>query len=1045
MYCLSLYFFILQGESCFSPKTKKKEVEYRFKEETLAEGANYANCSSDLDKVMSFLKHAIEIAKEEGDRAKEGWAYGNLGLVYDLSKNFPRAIECRKLQLSIAEEMKNLAQEILACANLGHVYFSSGDPKTAIYYYERLLKSAETLEERDLKRVAYEGLGKAYYKNKDFKKSLECHKLLANDHYRLGNFQKTIDCYRLYLQISKDVGDKENEKQAYCYLGQAYQCIGNVRKAIECHELHLTFATELNDRVGQVLAYNNLGNDYQCIREYKKAIKYQENCLKVFINEEIGEQHRNILCSAYSCLGNAYGLLGFFNQALDYCQRCLEISTELGNREGQASAYSGLGSSYVHLGNFQKAVECHKSELKLVAKLGNQKNEGQANSNLAVAYFHLRDFEKAIHCLERQLKVAKEVGDAEGEQRAYSLLGNCYYDLGDLQIAIEYHNRSLKLAKRIEDSIGIGIAYGNLGFVYNDLGDPKKAKECHEKHLKITQQVGDRVGEAKAYFGLGRSFESTGSLQESRECYQSSVNIFNGVRASIYLKDALKITFRHMYKRAYTRLWLLLLKQGKVTEALLAANQGRAQALRDLMKLNYSLAKPFTNVHTRSLEETILQASSTIPSNVAFTAVYGGQVISWVTREGPKLSLTIRIKKISDGFSPGNAESYLSSLTESVRTDIGVRICVKCEDRSLKRLGDSEWIDTDQSQARSMARKVNPLKILYDIAVSPIADLIGSDELIIVPDGPLWLVPYAAFMTPNSKYLCETFRIRMIPSLDCLKILADCPVGYHRETGALLVGDPCVQEVVLRGRRRLQQLPCAEKEVKMIGKITNTIPLTGTEATKTQVLKSLSSVSLVHFAAHGCMETGEIVLAPNPIRSSPIPTEDDFLLTMTDVLNVKIRAKLVVLSCCHSGRGEVKAEGVVGIARAFLGAGARSVLVSLWAIDDEATLEFMKNFYKFLVEGRSASEALNRTMNYMRESEQFSELRLWAPFILIGDDVSLNLAGRYVVADNLVETTRRYGAYTSASWLLDQFYGAKLPLSSLPSFFRTVEESTSGS
>lgn len=995
---------------------------------------------------MSYFKHAIEIAKEEGDRAEEGRAYGNLGLVYDLSKNFPLAIECRKLQLSIAEETKNLAQETLACANLGRVYFSSGDPNTAIYYFERLLKTAETSEETNLKRAAYEGLGNAYWKKKDFKKSLECHKLylkgememgdkagerraynlLANDHYCLGNFQKAIDCFRLCLQISKDVGDRENEKQSYCHLGKAYWCIGNVRKAIEYHELHLIFATELNDSVGQVLAYNDLGNAYQCIGEYKKAIKYQENCLKVFINEEIGEQHRHILCSAYSCLGNAYGLLGFFNQALDYCQRCLEISTELGLKEGQASAYSGLGSSYVHLGNFRKAVECHKSELKLVAKLGNQKGKGQANSNLAVAYFHLRDFEKAIHCLERQLKVAKEVGDAEGEQRAYSLLGCCYYDLGDLQIALEYHNRSLKLAKRIEDSIGIGIEYGHLGSVYTDLGDPKKAKECHEKHLKIAQQVDDRVGEAKAYFGLGRSFESTGSLQESRECYQSSVNIFNEVRASIYLKDALKITFRHMYKRAYTRLWLLLLQQGKVTEALLAANQGRAQALRDLMKLNYSLEKPFTSVHTRSLEETILQASSTIPSNVAFMAVYGERVFSWVTRKGPKLSLTCRIKKISDGFSPDYAESYLSSLTESVRTDIGVRICVKCEDRSLKRLEDSEWIDTDQSEACSMAREVNPLKVLYDIAVSPIADLISSDELIIVPDGPLWLVPYAAFMTPRSKYLCETFRIRMIPSLDCLKILADCPVGYHRETGALLVGDPCVQEVVFRGRRKLQQLPCAEKEVKIIGKITNTMPLTGTKATKTQVLKSLSSVSLVHIAAHGCMETGEIVLAPNPIRSSPIPTEEDFLLTMTDVLNVKIRAKLVVLSCCHSGRGEVKAEGVVGIARAFLGAGARSVLVSLWAIDDEATLEFMKSFYKFLVEGRSASEALNRTMNFMRESEQFSELRLWAPFILIGDDVTLNLAGRYVVADNLIKTIR----------LLDQFYGAKLPSSSLPSFFR---------
>jgi len=110
---------------------------------------------------------------------------------------------------------------------------------------------------------------------------------------------------------------------------------------------------------------------------------------------------------------------------------------------------------------------------------------------------------------------------------------------------------------------------------------------------------------------------------------------------------------------------------------------------------------------------------------------------------------------------------------------------------------------------------------------------------------------------------------------------------------------------------------------------------------------------------------------------------------MTDVLNVKIRTRLVVLSCCHSARGEIKAEGVVGIARAFLGAGARSVLVSLWAIDDEATLEFMKTFYLQLVKGKSASESLNQAMKCMRESDKFSAVKYWAPFVLIGDDVTL--------------------------------------------------------
>ena len=114
---------------------------------------------------------------------------------------------------------------------------------------------------------------------------------------------------------------------------------------------------------------------------------------------------------------------------------------------------------------------------------------------------------------------------------------------------------------------------------------------------------------------------------------------------------------------------------------------------------------------------------------------------------------------------------------------------------------------------------------------------------------------------------------------------------------------------------------------------------------------------------------------------------------MQDVLTARMKARLVVLSCCHSAWGEVKSEGVVGIARAFLGAGARSVLVSLWAIDDEATMEFMKVFYQHLAHGQSASEALNIAMKSMRESDRFSAVKYWAPFVLIGDDVTLEFEG----------------------------------------------------
>ena len=275
--------------------------------------------------------------------------------------------------------------------------------------------------------------------------------------------------------------------------------------------------------------------------------------------------------------------------------------------------------------------------------------------------------------------------------------------------------------------------------------------------------------------------------------------------------------------------------------------------------------------------------------------------------------------------------------------------------------------------------------------MAPIADLVNGNELIFVPESSLCLVPFAALMDSNSKYLCESFRIRVIPSLTTLKLITDSPDDFHNETGVLLVGDPCLDEVLFEGKK-LPQLPCARKEVTMIGRILDTAPLTGEKARKDEVLKRLSSVALVHIAAHGRMETGEIALAPQTPRTSQTPVEKDFVLTMKDVLKVHLRARLVVLSCCQSACGKIKAEGVVGIARAFLGAGARSVIVSMWAIDDVATLEFMKHFYEELVQGIRVSEALNRAMECMRETEKFREVRYWVPFVLIGDDVTLELA-----------------------------------------------------
>ena len=918
----------------------------------------------DFKTALKYNELHLEISKELGDRAREGSVCGDIGVDYCGLKDFETAVVYLELQLKIAKEVGNRAEEGRACRNLGQSYNILEDFRKAINFNELGLKIAKELGDRIGEEKIYCNLGIAYR--------------------NLGDFTKAKDAYEQHLKIAKELGDRAAEGNAYGNLGNVYNSLGDFTKAKDACEQLLKIANELGDRAAEGNAYGNLGNVYNSLGDFTKAKDVCEQQLKIAREEgdKIGEGN------AYSSLANICVTQGYFIKAADYYERHLNISKELEDKLGEGNCYGNLGLVYHVMGDFKTAIAYIELHLNISKELGNVSGEGRAYGNLGNSYHMLSDFESAVHFLELSLKIAKQIGAKHGEASCYGNLGIVYQKLGDFEKAIEYYELQLKMAKEVGDRTSEGIGYGSIGQAHCSLGNFQNAIYYHELGLEIAKNVEDRQGEAEMLYGLGSAFEAQGILPQAADYYQSSVKKLNDIGADLQLKDDWKISFRQFNETVYACLWFTLLKQGKIAESLVAAEQGRAQALKDLMKAKYSFEPPY--VASGTMEEGISSTpcQGCMPPNTIFIALGKQEIVFWLSQEGNDVKL--RRKEIVEKSSVDDVTTFLQSLAQTTRKEIDVRAVVKCEDRSLELRDDTLANDTSDEQTGSPSLHFNPtsLKKFYDLIIGPIADLIHGKELTVVPEGPLCLVPYAAFMDSNSKYLGESFRIRVIPSLTSLKLITDCPADYHCKTGALLVGDPCVQEVKYH-RKKLQQLPFAKKEVEMIGQILNIEPLIGTEATKDVVLQRISSVALVHIAAHGRMETGEIALAPNPARASRRPKEKDYLLTMEDVLNARLQARLVVLSCCHSGRGEIKAEGVVGIARAFLGAGARSVLVSLWAIDDAATLEFMKSFYQHLVKGRSASEALHQAMNSMRESEEFSEVKHWAPFLLIGDDVTL--------------------------------------------------------
>ena len=684
---------------------------------------------------------------------------------------------------------------------------------------------------------------------------------------------------------------------------------------------------------------------------------------------------------AYVNLGLAYDSLGKFEKAIEFHQQGLSIAQKTGNKDAEGGAYGNLGLAYDSLGKFEKAIEFHQQDLSIAEKTGNKDSEGKTYVNLGVSYHSLGNFEKAIKCLQQGLSIAKKTKNKDTEGKAYGNLGLAYKSLGDFEKAIEFHEQDLSIVKKTGNKDSEGKAYVNLGNAYGSLDNFEKAIELYQQGLSIAKETGNKVVEAKAYANLGRKFtKHFSNYCRAEECFKSSITLLEEIRGLLHEKDEWKISFRDQY-RFYKALWSLQLRRGNTIEALLTAESGRAQALVDALKLKYGVKTVKSSPEEQMNEMDILSGQTSSPT------------IFIAEDEDPKsLNIWLLLKSQKLQFIRKESSQTLRDLISKSYEQIGVKELVRCGGHSFGDESDDEEIegssDRGTNENASSQDECDALKIMYELIIAPTSQWITDDELIIVPDGSSFFIPYASLVDQHSRYLSETLRIRLAPSLTTLRLLTDCPEGHHSTSGALLVGNPWVETVRFKGDK-FKQLPGAEEEVKIIGQILNIEPLIGKNATKDQVLSGLQSVSLVHIASHGHAETGEIILSPNN-ASSKKPEEEDFLLSMADVLNAKLNAKLVVLSSCYTGRGKIKAEGVVGIARSFLAAGARAVITSLWEISDEATLVFMKHFYEQLMEGQSASKSLNQTKKWMQKTGDFSAVKYWAPFMLIGDDVTMD-------------------------------------------------------
>ena len=791
-----------------------------------------------------------------------------------------------------------------------------------------------------------------------------------------------IDKYHAVATPSDTCKDKENKSSHFLSLGWASYVLGNNEMSVAFFEKAAELCKEKKDKEMECRAYTNLAVVFEAVGQVKKSRLYSSKALDLVKTDEVTDlKQRRVLLNKQ---GTLYHNIRNFDGAIRCQEESLRISKELCDEQGEATSYYNLGTVYCTIGDYQRSIEMHMKCYKRRQEIGDRFGLGISCMQLAYVHYMQCKYLRSIGYQEEALQIGKELGFAEMELTSYSNLGCLHQALAESKKAIEFYEKSLCSSQTDGER---KTTLRHLSRVYHSLGDHGSAASFQERSLNIegdkneficsagNNPVQEKISEVTEVM---EGDENHCFLIKRKGCsYTSQLNVTKSVEdssdQSIQLHEKLrqshddecKISLDNQCVPLYKTLASQFILFREPNKALFVLERGRAQALNDLITRAY----PPNTVSRRIQSDTLRSLIQERKCCFLFMTFLTKNLFLWFFDKEGKLTMrqycdtNPRVKSTKDLL-----ETQSREILETMKTD---------EDYD----NPNEEKDRERRTKRDSC-----LRRLYKAIIARVAGLIEHhEEMIIVPEGQMWLIPFSCLKDKDGCYLSEKVRIRLSPSLTTLKLIQDSPADYHSQSGELIVG---VSQVGVPTFRPLQ---LAKKEAEKISSMFGVPCLVGDQATKEEVLRRIGEVRLVHIATHGSEERGEPALTLRSSHSQEPVMLEDFVLTVEEIASLKIRAKLVVLSLCYGGRGKLMTlEGVVGTARAFLGSGARAVLVSLWQVRDEAAYMFMCIFYQHLVRDKmSASEALQCAQQKMMRTD-FQDEQDWAAFTLIGDDVTLD-------------------------------------------------------
>ncbi|MDQ3130808.1 MAG: CHAT domain-containing protein [Acidobacteriota bacterium] len=846
----------------------------------------------------------------------------------------------------------------------------------------------------------------------------------AEFHYFQDNLKTAVDFYRQAIDLSKQAGDTPNEAKALVNLAYLYLQQYEYAVSLETFNLALAKWNETGDRRGEAVTLKAIGTAYSFMNEKQKALEYYKKAETLF-PDDIDFKEKAIL---YNDIGTIYDYYEDWKLAFDYRQKALTLFERDNYLYGQMATLPSLGKLAFIKGEKEAALNYFAQAEKLAVKIKDNYFLAITKEELGTFYYEQNDYENALLNFQKSLSLLQPQKHKRQTSQLFNKTGQIYKHRNDLPTARKYFSDSLKLNRDVKDKFTEAETLYNLAGIE---ADDENALKLLKDSVEITESVYSDVLNSKLkrnYFSnvfnryelyinrlmkMHRRFPEKGfdalALQAAEKARARSMLENLRLSEANFSKDADPETLRR--EKEVRNLYSV--KAGKLTDALSRnAEQPEIQKLAD---------------EIGALENELEQIKSDLKQN--------SPIYSAIKNPAPFNTTDFQNRVLDDKtllleFSFGKDESFLWLIGKDYAESYVLPTREQIESRveSLRKLIDSRSMLEGESIENYLARLASTeteytreAQIFSNELLGQIADKIREKRLIIVPDGKLHYFPISALPFPhttNNQPILLTNETVYEPSASMLALLSQTEKQKSAATKNLLVfSDPIFsnQDERIADEFRNQSAPekssAKNEKLRFAGSLTSLSRLnasqteadsivrivgdsastafSGAAANREQFLsQSASDYKIIHFATHGWIdeehpELSGIVLSQLTENGEP----RNGVVRLHDIYGMNLAADLIVLSACETGVGkEVKGEGLVSLNNAFMQVGAKSVLSSLWKIDDYAAVELMENFYKSLADDNlSAAQALRQAQIKLRQNPRYQSPFYWAAFTVQGD------------------------------------------------------------